>query len=441
MFHQIDKVMTTKEKLKRIIIKILIWESKLVLKKYNPKIIAVTGSVGKTSTKDAIFTILSRFKKVRKSEKSFNSEIGLPLTILGLSNAWSNPLGWLENIIYGFLLLLWKHEYPEYLILEVGASKPGDIKKNIAPWLHPDILVITRFPDIPPHIEFFNNLESLIEEKSSLIKSLKKDGFLVLNHDDSRIYSLHNKSNSKTVSFGLNENSTYKFSNIIQPDDISNLSKGISFKFFYDGNTFPVMLPNVIGTQYVYTSTAAIACADIIGCDILSSIDYIKEYKNPPSRLSVLEGINNSKIIDDTYNSSPVAVSTALDIFEKIKAKRKIIVLGDMLELGKYTEEEHFKIGERLRGVADILITVGARAHFIVEGAIDNKFNKKNIYSFNSSETVSKFLEGIIEEGDLILLKASQAIRLEKTVLCIMQEKNNSFEIICRQEKEWKDKK
>ena len=109
--------MNSKKIFKNIIVTIITWQSKMVLLRYRPKIIAITGSVGKTSTKDAIFTVLSKFKTVRKSEKSFNSEIGIPLTILGASNGWSNPVVWIENIIHGFFLILWKQDYPEYLIM------------------------------------------------------------------------------------------------------------------------------------------------------------------------------------------------------------------------------------------------------------------------------------------------------------------------------------
>ena len=126
---------------KNLVVSIITWQSRLVLKRYHPKIIAITGSVGKTSTKDAIFTVISEFKTVRKSEKSYNSEIGLPLTILGLPNGW--------NILHGFAIIVWKRKYPEYLILEVGVGKPGDIVKNVVPWLRTDMVIITSFPDKP----------------------------------------------------------------------------------------------------------------------------------------------------------------------------------------------------------------------------------------------------------------------------------------------------
>lgn len=428
---------------KKIIVSIITFQAKLVIKKYNPKIIAITGSVGKTSTKDAVFTILSKFKKVRKSEKSFNSEIGLPLTILGLPNGWDNPLIWLENVIKGFFMILFKKPYPEYLVLEVGVGKPGDIKKNVIPWLKPDVVIVTCFPDKPVHVEFFGSVEEIIEEKSSLAYAIKKDGILILNHDDEKVYNLHQKSKCKTISFGVNENATY---HSIYPTYLYKTSGeikipiGLNFKLEYDGNTFPVNLPNILGAHNIGQATSAIACAHELGCDLLESINAISEYKNPAGRLSLLEGINNSVIIDDTYNASPVAMNAAIELLRELSGKRKIAVLGDMLELGKYTEEEHLLVGKNIVGVADILVVVGPRAKSIKEGAILNGFSQKEIYNFDSSKTVAKFLEGIVEEGDVVLIKGSQGVRLERATEAIMEHKELKKTLLCRQDKEWQNR-
>jgi len=432
-----------KRNFKKIIVKIITWQAKMILKKYHPKIITITGSVGKTSTKDALFCILSKFKTVRKSEKSFNSEIGLPLTILGASNPWSDVFVWIVTILHGFGLILWKQLYPEYLILEIGVGKPGDIKKNVTPWLKPDVVIITRFPDRPVHVEFFDSVEKIEEEKSALVYALKKDGLLVLNHDDERVYSLHTKSSSKTVSFGLTENSTYRaLYPVLLYTKKKNieLPEGISFKIEHDGNTFPVLLPNVLGLHNVEIISSAIACASELGCDLLDSINAVSEYRTPPGRLSLIEGINNSVIIDDSYNSSPLAMEVAINVLKEIKGKRKIAVLGDMLELGKFTEEEHRLVGEKIVGAVDTLVLVGPRAKFIAEGAIDNGFPQKDIFCFESSKTVAKFLEGGTQEGDVILIKGSQKIRLERAVEAIMEHKEQKGSILCRQDKEWHNK-
>lgn len=432
-----------KNTFKKIIITIVTWQAKQVLGKYKPKIVAITGSVGKTSTKDAIFTVLSKFKTVRKSEKSFNSEIGLPLTILGCPNGWSNPVTWLENIIKGFALILFQKPYPEYLILEVGVGKPGDIKKNVAPWLNPDIVVITRFPDKPVHVEFFESVDKIIEEKSALAFALKKDGVLILNHDDEKVYNIHHKANRKTVSYGMNENATYKatyhsyINTIVEGEEVT---RGISFKLEHDGHTFPVILPNIVGMHYVGSALAALAVAAEAGCDLLQSINYVGEYNTPPGRLSVLEGINGSTIIDDTYNSSPVAAMAAVEVLKEMKGKRKIAVLGDMLELGKFTEEEHHNLGVAVCPVAKMLVVVGPRAKFIAEGALENGFKQKDLYSFDSSITAAKFLEGVVEKGDVVLIKGSQGVRLEKAVAAILLHKEFKDKLLCRQEKEWQNR-
>lgn len=432
-----------KEILKKIIVSIITFEAKLVLKRYKPKIIAVTGSVGKTSTKDAIFCALKDFKSVRKSEKSFNSEIGLPLTILGCPNGWNNFWVWVENIFRGFILILFKHKYPEYLVLEVGVGKPGDIKKNVLPWLKTDMVVITRFPDKPVHVEFFNNVEEIIEEKSSLVRTLKKNGLLILNHDDERVYNLHTKVNCRVVSFGFNENATYRaiFANYSYKNSGSfSMPEGINFKLIYNGNTFPVSLPYVFGMHNIGQALSAIAVSNELGCDILETIRAVSNYKTPPGRLSFIEGKNNSVIIDDTYNSSPIAAESALSVLESVKSLRKIAVLGDMLELGKFTEEEHLLLGEKASKIVDLLITVGPRAKSIAEGAKKVGFGAKNIYAFDKNVEASDFLEKTIKEGDVVLIKGSQGIRLEKVVERVMAHPENKEKLLCRQEREWQSR-
>lgn len=413
-------------------------QSRFVIWRYRPKIIAITGSVGKTSTKDAIFTVLSKFKTVRKSDKSYNSEFGIPLTILGCPNGWNNPVVWFENMLRGFKVMLWG-KYPEWLVLEIGAGKPNDIK-SVAKWLRPDIVVITRFPDKPVHVEFFKDSEAIIEEKSSLAFALKKNGVLILNHDDEKVYALHEKSNNRTVSYGLAENATYHAMypayKYAEKGDLS-IPDGINFKIKYDGNTFPVMLPHVLGMHYVGSALAALACANEIGCDLLSSINIISDYMTPPGRLSLIEGVKNSVIIDDTYNASPVAMQAAIEVLRDIKGKRKIAVLGDMLELGKMTEEAHIEIGEQITPVADILVTVGPRARKIADGAIGKKFAVSKIKSFDNSLQAGDFLKDFIKEGDIVLLKGSQGIRLEKAVKVIMSHPEDATRLLCRQEEEW----
>jgi UDP-N-acetylmuramoyl-tripeptide--D-alanyl-D-alanine ligase len=188
--------------LKIVVVSVLTWEAKLVLKKYKPKIVAVTGSVGKTSTKDAIASVLSHFFFVRKSEKSFNSEIGVPLTVLDCPNGWSNPFAWLKNIFEGLALIVLPNHYPEWLVLEVGADRPRDIQ-NLTRWVKPDIAVITRLSKVPVHVEFFSSPAQVFEEKGRLAEALKRDGTLVLNADDEDVLAFRPLTESPSILYGL----------------------------------------------------------------------------------------------------------------------------------------------------------------------------------------------------------------------------------------------
>ena len=469
-FHRIDNInvlelykifnfKNMKQTFKKIILAILKVEAELVIKKYKPKIITITGSLGKTSTKDAIYAVLSEVAYVRKSEKSYNSQIGLPLTVLGLPNGWSDPQVWILNILKGLKLILFKSKYPEWLVLEVGVGKPGDMKET-AMWLRSDIVVITAIGDIPVHVEFFKSREHLIEEKSGLIKTLKKEGTLVLNADDEDVLNMKHKTKARIMTYGLNEKADLVSSNenifYIHPEKVDEeknivenidtilketIPEGITFRIDIDGASFPVIIEGVFGKNHIYASLSALAVAHSLKLNMLSSINALKNYETPAGRMRLLLGENNTIIIDDTYNSSPFAVESALRTLNDIKtAPRKIAVLGDMLELGRHTEEAHKNIGKVAHENVDILIVVGPRAQFIKDGALESGMNEKNIYEFANSVLAGEFLKTFIKKGDIILVKGSQGVRMERTVEQILRDKNNKNNLLVRQEKEWLNK-
>lgn len=425
---------------KNIISLILKIESKLVLWKYKPKVITITGSVGKTSTKDAVYAIISEFAYVRKSEKSYNSEIGLPLTILGCPNGWDDPYIWLKNILKGFLLFILPHKYPKWLVLEVGVGKPGDIKKT-ASWVKSDAVILTTIGDTPVHIEFFNSREHLIKEKSGLIKTLKKDGLLVLNFDDEAVAGMKSKTKSKVITYGFKEGADVLGSeeNIFYTDD--GKLQGIVFRVDEDGKSLPVIIEGVFGRNHVYASLASLALAFGLKFNMLSAVNALKRYEVPPGRMCLQEGMNDSLIIDDTYNSSPFACESALKTLLEIKLKgRKIAVLGDMLELGKHTEEAHKNIGKVAKENVKILVVVGNRAKAIKEGAVQAGMKEKDIFEFLDSRETGEFLKTFIKKNDLVLIKGSQGMRMERTVEAILKDKENKNKLLVRQDKEWLNK-
>jgi UDP-N-acetylmuramoyl-tripeptide--D-alanyl-D-alanine ligase len=426
--------------LKFFLIYILKQESRLVLWKYKPKVVAITGSVGKTSTKDAVFAVLAPIAYVRKSEKSYNSEIGLPLTILGLKNGWNNPITWFQNILKGIWLIIYPHKYPEWLVLEVGVGKIGDMAKT-ASWLHTDAVIITAIGETPAHIEFFYSRKNLIEEKSGLIKTLKKDGLLILNADDIDVLEMKNKTKNITITYGFNSDADVKGSSESIFYDENKSPKGVIFRVDEGARSIPVFIEGVFGNNHIYASLAALAFTSGCKFNMLSAVDSLKNYDISPGRMHLLDGIKKSSIIDDTYNSSPFACEASLCTLGEVKSDgRKIAILGDMLELGKHTEEAHKNIGKIAKDFLDILCVVGPRAQDIKNGAIDNGMKEENIFEFSDSISAGLFIKTFIKENDLILVKGSQGMRMERVVEEILLDKKNKKKLLVRQEKEWLEK-
>ena len=423
---------------KKIIVEVLQIEARLVLRKYKPKIVAVTGSVGKTSTKDAVFTALSSVFFVRKSEKSFNSEIGVPLTILGCQNAWNNPWFWLKNMGIGLRVILFKNHYPQWLVLEVGADAPNDIEK-IAWWLKPEVVILTKFATVPVHVEFFKSPADLINEKKKIIKYLKKNGTLILNNDDTEMKNISVPEGVRKISFGEGEGAEIRGTNYqIVYENFK--PRGITFKIDYAGKSVPIVLLGILGEHQILPSLVAVAVALSQNLNIVSVSQFLgQREKFQPGRMSIIAGIKNSILIDDSYNASPIAVEKALVTLADVQVRdgRRIAVLGDMLELGKYSTEEHKKIGKLGATICDLLITVGVRAKDIAVGALLEGMSEKNILQFEDSQTAGQSLQGLIQENDVILVKGSQSIRTEKVIEEVMLCPENKTELLVRQELEW----
>jgi UDP-N-acetylmuramoyl-tripeptide--D-alanyl-D-alanine ligase len=435
-----------KDTFKKLIVSILKIESRLVLWKYKPKVIAITGSVGKTSTKDAVYAVLSKVSYVRKSEKSFNSEIGLPLTILGAPNGWNNPFIWLANIWRGFWLFIYPHKYPKWLVLEVGISKPGNMREVVS-WLKTDAVIITAIGETPAHIEFFASRKHLVEEKSLLIKTLKKDGLLVLNADDETVLNMKNSPKNITITYGFKEDVDIMGSGDSIFYNDKNVPEGIIFRVDTEGKSLPVVIDGVFGRNHIYASLAALAISSGLKFNMLEAVEALKNYDVPPGRMRLLKGINETLIIDDTYNSSPFACESALKTLREVKitglpavAGRKIAILGDMLELGKYTSEAHKNIGKIAKENADILIVVGQRAKAIKEGALEAGMGGE-IFEFLDSREAGNFIKDFVQKNDLILVKGSQGMRMERTVEAILLDQGNKEKLLVRQDEEWLKKK
>lgn len=442
-----------KTALKQIVVSLLTWEARLVLKKYKPKIIGVTGNIGKTSTKDAIFSVVSQHYSARKSVKSYNGELGVPLTVLGRTSAWSgwvSVFGWLAVIFAGLHLLLVKHPYPEWLVLEVGADRPDDIRR-IAAWLPCDIVVMTTIPEIPVHIEFFKDKQELVNEKFSLPLTVGAGGTVIINADDSYQHELLKKISERAetdrprvITYGQSELADLSAREIsIRYDDSGSRRwpSGLGFSLVVADQRLPVNLAGVIGRHHIYVILPAFAVARVLNLSLLEASAALSKHEASPGRLRPLPGIKDTLIIDDSYNASPDAVKAALETLRAVETTgRRIAILGDMMELGSYTIEAHRQIGELVVGACDYLVAVGLRARFIVEGAKGNGFPAEKIGLFDEARAAGRWLQNFIEPGDVILVKGSQSVRLERVVEEIMAQPENKEKLLVRQEKGWQGK-
>jgi UDP-N-acetylmuramoyl-tripeptide--D-alanyl-D-alanine ligase len=435
-----------KKFLKKVVIAALTWEATFALRKYKPKIITITGSVGKTTTKDAVYSAISSTFSIRKSEKSITPEIGVPLTILGLPNGRSNPFLWLKNIVEGFIFIIFPFKYPKWLVLEIGAERPGDIE-TITKWLKPHIVIITRFGKTPAHIEAFPSIEDLINEKGQLAYALNEKGILIYNNDDERVVAFSKGILHKKIAYGFVIGSEVHASNetiLYAPYENSEIEfpEGMSFKINYEGISIPMRIDGALGKQHIYPALAAFTIGVSLGISADTMRAALAKYIPPRGRMRLISGNKTTLIIDDTYNSSPVAVHAALTALYELKTLgRKIVVLGDMLELGNYSIDEHKKAGAFATKIANILITVGVRARGIAEGALDAGMDENKILQFETATEAGRFLETIINQGDIILVKGSQAMRMERVVEEIMANPEQKENLLVRQSGQWINRK
>jgi UDP-N-acetylmuramoyl-tripeptide--D-alanyl-D-alanine ligase len=429
---------------KRLIVFLITLESRALLRKYKPRIVAVTGSVGKTSTKDAIFAALSKSGvRVRASQKSFNSELGLPLTILGVPNGWNNPFKWAQNLIDGLVQIAFATEYPEWLILEVGADRPGDIS-SLAGWLPVDVAVITRLPEVPVHVEFFDSVEAVIAEKASLMDAVKPGGTILLFADDERTLNLQHRlpaPDAKIMTFGFAQEADVRGEHIgfVREEGKETWPVGMTAHITYNDTSVPVEIVGAVGPHAFLPAIAAAAVGVALGKDLRDLAPGLESYDPPPGRMRLIRGIKGALILDDTYNASPAATEAGLDTLRMLGAPgRRIAALGDMMELGRHSIDAHRKIGAHAAKCVDLLITVGFRARDIAQGALDNGLRDDQILQFEDSQKAGKELELLLQQGDCVLAKGSQSMRMERLVEEVMAEPERAEELLVRQDAEWK---
>ena len=426
--------------MKRIIETIFAVLARVMLARYKPTVIAVTGNVGKTSTKEAIFAVASSQFSARKSEKNYNNELGVPLTIVGVESAGRNPIKWFASIVRVLLKLAWCR-YPDVLVLEMGVDKPRDMEYLLS-IVKPDIAVFTAIGDIPVHVQNFTNAQAVVREKIKLALALEKNDTLIVNEDISAWNDAKERAKASVVTYGFGETATvrmqtpeYRF----ESHEGRSIPLGITCKMEHKGSVVPFRLDGTFGLESgAYAAGAACAVGVTLGMNLVEISSALQAYVPPRGRLQLIEGIKGSFILDDTYNASPASMNVALNTLHIVPGIRKIAVLGDMLELGSYSEDAHRDIGRKAAESCDVLITVGERMRFAAAEVHARNFKEnETLFSFDTSKEAGEKLVTLAHDGDLILIKGSQSMRMERAVREIMAHPEQAPELLVRQDKNW----
>ncbi len=353
-------------------------------------VIGVTGSIGKTSSKEAIAAVLRNAFRVYKSPGSYNNEIGLPYSLLEAP------------------------DHTQVMVLEMGGAYAYGELTLLASIAQPRIGVVTNVQNV--HLERMGSIEAIAETKAELVQALPEDGIAILNGDDPRVAAMASQTRARVVTYGLGEGCDIRAESI-RTEGL----QGTSYWLVVDGERYFVKVP-FYGVPGLQISLVALAVGHSMGVHIS---DMLAGLQDPQIqvRLATSPGPNGSEIIDDTYNASTQSMLAGLGLLEDIQPKRKIAVLGDMRELGQVSDDEHRVVGRRAGGLLDILITYGelarimaAEAHLGAEAAE----RSIEVHAFpegdESKKAIVDLLRSELRDGDVLLLKGSRGLKMETMV-------------------------
>ena len=351
---------------------------------FNIPVVAITGSVGKTTTKDLVSAVLSARYKVHKTQGNFNNEIGLPLTIFGMQK---------------------DHHV---LVVEMGMNHFGEIH-NLSKIARPDVAIITNIG--VSHIENLGNREGILKAKCEILDGMSEDGLLIVNGADEMLRKV--KVTQTLITYGRHKQHLFFAENIKSAG-----MEGISGSFNTPDWTEELVIPG-LGEHMIDNALAAIAVAQHLNLTTTEIKAGFKQYKPTKMRMDLQLAKNNVYIINDAYNASPDSMKAALKVLLTVpNIKRRIAILGDMFELGEYAPSLHKDLGQFIgrEKIVDFLITVGDISRNIQNGALEYGLSKEKVLHFNNQKDLIDSLKELINPGDLVLVKASRGMELEKTV-------------------------
>lgn len=411
-----------------------------------PFVIGVAGSVGKSSTKTAIGVALGAGEAgsgVVATEKNYNNELGVPLTVFGCGLPGRSPIAWI-TLLGKALLTRWGilSLRAKTFVLEMGTDRPGDLAylTSIAP---PTISVLTAIG--PEHTEYFGSVEGVAGEEITILRALGPDGVAVLNADDDIIRTVSESLPANTYSFGTSEHATARIiDHRFVIDARSPASSGLEIRLAMLGTTWTIRLTGTVGRPQAYAVAAALAVVSAMDSDESLALERLEErFFGMPGRMRLIEGIKRTWIIDDSYNSSPLAALSAirdLASFPVDPGCRRIAALGDMLELGNLSEASHAEVGRAVaQSGIDMLVVCGTFAHVVAHAAISAGMSEECVFTQQDSREAGLFIQNRLKQGDVLLVKGSQGARMERVTRELMAHPDQAEKLLVRQTKDWQN--
>lgn len=395
--------------------------ARIMIAIYQPKIVAITGSVGKTTTKDVITALVSGCTSVRSTIRSQNSELTTPLSILGIEvqNKERRILVWLW-IILKATLQLFNYKFPHVLVLELGAAAPGDIS-NQARWIEPDVAVFTALARYPVHLEHYDNKQQLYDEKKSLATYTKANGKVIYPTSDEILSRVLQTFQERSIAMPSYTSSV---------DQVEYVSAGTRAQVHHLDRWYSILIPGVWSQSIINSYRLGLEVISVLDLDLELAIDnFTRRYVPAPGRSRVLRGIRSSVIIDDSYNASPIAVTSALEMFRQVEAPaRKIFIFGDMKELGEHTSDAHTNVGTQVAEFVDLFVVVGSDVTDAIQSARKAGMSDAQTIHFNTAREAGAYLKREIKHRDYILAKASRhAIKLEQALEQIIEPEDKQY--------------
>jgi UDP-N-acetylmuramyl pentapeptide synthase len=317
----------------------------------------------------------------------------------------------------------------------VGADRPGDLAHILA-IASPDAVVVTKLPDVPVHVEAYASPAAVREEEFAPAYALSPGAPLIVSEDDGYSRELAARLHTRVISYGFSPNASIR---LMGEAAVVEHGVPVGMRAFIEveGKKHEIKIQGALGRPQLYAPAAAVALALSLGGTAEKALKGLREYVPPPGRMRILRGKNEATLLDDTYNASPAAEEEALDAFALVPGtKRRVAILGDMLELGRFSKEQHERIGRYAAERADVVIGVGPRSEALVSAARGAGRGTLEAHHYLDSVTAAEALSDFARPGDLILIKGSQSVRMERIVAALLRDAEDA-ELLVRQEPEW----